>query len=317
MKTIGFPRFGIYTTIIVDTFRELGFTVLMPPPITKKTIELGVKYSPGEICFPFKVTLGTMMELLERKVDVIAQIGTKGWCVLRCYACVQEQILKDLGYKFEMINFNVYEPVKTYRALKKINPQLNIFRIVFTLIRGFKKIRETDLREKEINKNSDIRIGIIGEIHTCDEPAVNLHTIEKMQKMGCYVEKWIGLWGNIKCYFRNVFKLKNAGMRIYRKKAKQYFPEKTGGHANENLVRLIKYAETGFDGIVCLRPLYCNPEGIMEYAFEQVSRDYNIPLLLVSIDEAISETHLQTRIESFVDMLKMKKEKEAGIVWKR
>ena len=72
------------------------------PPITKKTIELGAKYSPDSVCLPFKYNLGNFIEALEKGANILFTAG--GGCRYRYYAEVTETILKDLNYEFEFFN---------------------------------------------------------------------------------------------------------------------------------------------------------------------------------------------------------------------
>jgi predicted nucleotide-binding protein (sugar kinase/HSP70/actin superfamily) len=87
-----------YTRVL----RNLGVDVVLPPKPTKKTLNLGTKYSPEFACFPFKLTLGNMIEALESGADAIFMPGGMGPCRFGYYDAVQNQILKDLGYRFTM-----------------------------------------------------------------------------------------------------------------------------------------------------------------------------------------------------------------------
>ncbi len=308
-SVVSFPRYGKYTDLFVQFAKDLGVEVLPPPPITKRTIELGTKYSPADVCYPFKVTLGTLIETIEQGADKIVMVKSSGWCILRCYSVVQEQIARKLGYNFDMINVNVRSPLAIYkgitRGLKKVSISTSIPRAVRAfryLIRGMIKIDEG---EKTVNENSDIKIGIAGEVYVCNEDAINMHLVKKLQDMGVYADRWLSLSNNFRLLWREFFGINQ--FRKYKKHAWKYFPEKVGGHANENLVRLVQYAEEGYDGAIVLKPFACNPETIIEPAIEQISEDYKMPILCMSIDESTSDTHFETRIESFVDMLKMKK----------
>jgi predicted nucleotide-binding protein (sugar kinase/HSP70/actin superfamily) len=86
---------------------DLGLDVLAPPPITKKTITLGVRHSPEFACFPLKINMGNFIEALEAGADTIVMAGGTGPCRFGYYAQVQREILRDLGYNFTMI---VLEP---------------------------------------------------------------------------------------------------------------------------------------------------------------------------------------------------------------
>lgn len=302
---LSFPRYGQYTVVLSWLFRELGAEVVDPPPITKRTIELGTRYSPGDICYPFKITLGTMIEAVEGGADTIVMANTYGWCILRCYAVVQARIMKDLGYDFRMCSLSVRRPFKFYRDIKRIFPDISLPKLIKIMAEFFKKVKALDAVEEKINISSDTRVGIIGEVYVCNESTLNMDIVKKLQGMGLFVDRWLCLSTNLEMLFQDMFGI--SGVSRYGRIAGKYFPARIGGHANENLVKMVKYAEEGYDGVVMLKPFACNPETAIEPIVECISRDYNMPVLFLSIDEATLETHWQTRIESFADMVKMRK----------
>lgn len=53
---VSFPHMGCVTGY-KKLMEKLGHEVVMPDPPSQKTMELGVKYSPEFICFPFKVMM--------------------------------------------------------------------------------------------------------------------------------------------------------------------------------------------------------------------------------------------------------------------
>lgn len=100
---ITFPHMGEIWIPIKSMLEGLGLKVVIPPPITKRTVDLGVRYSPEFACFPLKITLGNFIEGIERGADTILMAGGVGPCRFGYYAQVQREILNDLGYKFNMI----------------------------------------------------------------------------------------------------------------------------------------------------------------------------------------------------------------------
>lgn len=132
-KVITFPHLGPYYVPINYLVTNLTKTkVIIPPPITKKTINLGSKYSPDYVCVPFKYNLGNFIEAIEQGANIILQAG--GGCRYGYYAELQEQILRDLDYDFEFINFienNHVSIKKIYKFSKMINPKLNIFKFAY------------------------------------------------------------------------------------------------------------------------------------------------------------------------------------------
>lgn len=100
--------------------------IIIPPKITQKTIELGVKHSPEFVCMPFKFTLGTFIECLEEGANILVQAG--GGCRYGYYAELQEEILKELGYDFTYVNLVSKGKMNT----KEIKNQLQKIGITFS-----------------------------------------------------------------------------------------------------------------------------------------------------------------------------------------
>ena len=137
------PHMG-NTYIAVKAFLETVGCIYIPcPPTSRRTIELGVKHSPEFACFPFKVTLGNMIEGLERGADIILMAaGKKGLCRLAYYHIVQEKILKSLGFKFEMVGLgeNLWEVLFKKLKLWSDNKS-NFFRLIKAARITFKKLK--------------------------------------------------------------------------------------------------------------------------------------------------------------------------------
>ena len=128
---ISFPHLGNYY-IAFEYFlsNATKCKVIVPPDTTKKTIELGAKYSPDFVCVPFKYNLGNYIEALEKGANVLIQGG--GGCRYGYFGELEEKILRDLGYDFEfynMIEDNHISLRKGYKFCKKMNNK--IFGIVY------------------------------------------------------------------------------------------------------------------------------------------------------------------------------------------
>lgn len=135
-KIISFPHLGDYYIPIETLLKRLTKQKVIPaPPITKKTIELGAKYSPDSVCLPFKYNFGNFIESLDQGANIL--FTAAGGCRYRYYAEVTEAILKDLGYKFEFYNLTEngkLNLLKVYKDFKKLNPTLNFFYFLHQLL---------------------------------------------------------------------------------------------------------------------------------------------------------------------------------------
>lgn len=163
-KVISFPHLGNYFVPVKYLLSKLtNLEVRESPPITKKTLELGSKYSPNDVCIPFKYNLGNFIETLENGANILVQAG--GGCRYRYYAEVQEKILRDLGYEFDFIKLvskDKLHVVEVYKIFKNLNHKLTFFKFIHTFIITFFFIYYMDkidviIRKRigfEVKKNS-------------------------------------------------------------------------------------------------------------------------------------------------------------------
>ena len=141
-EIISFPHLGSYYVPISYLIKNLtDHEVMIPPTITKKTLEIGSKYSPDSVCIPFKYNLGNFIESLDNGATVILQAG--GGCRYGNYAEVQEKILKDLGYDFKfysLVDVDRFKVSYVYKIFKELNPKLSIFKFlkygIITILMG-------------------------------------------------------------------------------------------------------------------------------------------------------------------------------------
>jgi len=136
----------------------LNAEIIDVPKITNKTVELGTRYSPDFICSPFKYTLGSLIEGLDLGANVLIQYG--GGCRYGYYSELQKQILKDLGYKFTMINLitaGKTDIKRIYKELNKIN-KINIFRSIHVAMNAILMVKCMDKIDDYIRTNVGFEI---------------------------------------------------------------------------------------------------------------------------------------------------------------
>ena len=152
---IGFPHAGNVYIPIRTALQELGVDFVVPPPTSKRTLDLATKYSPEGVCLPFKLTLGNLIESCELGADTLLQAQGFGVCRLGYYARSQEGILHDMGYNIEMVKFSVSEGNKLLgfmRVFKRISGNASWPKIITTLRFGLSKLNAVDELEKLTHK---------------------------------------------------------------------------------------------------------------------------------------------------------------------
>ena len=190
---VGFFRYGYYN-LVFKYFAEqvLDADYVELPESTKRTAELGARYSTDFVCAPFKHILGDYIEALELGADVLVQVT--GPCRLGYYGELQESILRDLGYEFEMLNFATVEGKAATEYVKickkKVNPDLSVTNGVRQLLTVLKMIEYLDTFndyylanagfEDEPGAFSRARRAYFDDMHACASP----EDVEAAQKRG-------------------------------------------------------------------------------------------------------------------------------------
>ncbi len=150
-----YPQLGNYD-IPIRYFVNNGLHLdyVAPPSMTKRTIDLGAKYSPDFVCAPFKCMMGCYIEAMEKGANVLIQTG--GTCRLGYYGELHEQILKDMGYDFEMFNLTLFRYkniLGMLKGMKQFAPDATLLQMARALPATAKMISVIDKVEDFYRQN--------------------------------------------------------------------------------------------------------------------------------------------------------------------
>jgi len=161
------------------------------------------------------------------------------------------------------------------------------------------------------NTRTPVRIGIVGEIYVMLEHFVNLDIERQLGRLGVEVERSIYLseWINDHL-FMGLLRVKSS--KAARAYAPPYVNHFVGGHGQETIGSTVVFAKAKYDGVIQVQPFTCMPEIIAESILPTVSRDYDIPTFCLIVDEHSGDAGVLTRLEAFVDLLNIKKEKSTA-----
>ncbi len=169
MSKVTFPRMGESWRTFKMILEDLGNEVVVPPRPSKRTLDLGVRYSPEFACLPLKILTGTYLETIEMGADTIVTSGGVGPCRAGEYAVLHHKILQELGHEVKMI---VFEPphlypinfIKNVRALNKA--RVSIKGIKSHIKRAWRKLVALDnaeklshkIRPRELNRGTTTKV---------------------------------------------------------------------------------------------------------------------------------------------------------------
>ncbi|MCX8037657.1 MAG: CoA protein activase [Candidatus Sumerlaeia bacterium] len=160
--------------------------------------------------------------------------------------------------------------------------------------------QDTDLRP--------LRVAIVGELYTVMDHRINCGVERILGELGVEVSR--GNWFSVHIS-------RNTGLnRVLRERREeilrasyQYLGYNVGAECNISVGETILAAREGLDGVVHILPFSCMPESVASAILVRVSRDYDIPVLTLHIDENTSPVRLTTQLEAFTDTLLWRRRK--------
>lgn len=293
---LGIPRFGLYSNTIKSFLESLGVEVIMPSKITREMIKAGVANSSDMICYPFKVTLGQALWALENGATDLVMFNSCGLCRLRHYYQIQELTLKELGYHFTM---NVITKENMLKVIGQLG-HINRFQVYRRLKRVYSEIKAIEAKAYRFSERRNLRIGIVGEIFTALEPDINFDIVKKLQKQGANVHMSLTLTDYLT-------EDTARGGKEDVKEAKKLLSQELGGHGFQSIANSIFYGKNHYDGVIHILPLSCAPEATVERLVDYVADKYQIPLYRFAFDESNFEQGFNTRLSTFVSMLRRRR----------
>jgi predicted nucleotide-binding protein (sugar kinase/HSP70/actin superfamily) len=134
---------------------------------------------------------------------------------------------------------------------------------------------------------------------------------EELGKRGVQITRsaWLTDWVKIWLFLEMVGI--SHGRKV-KKAADPYLSRDVSGDAVHSLGETILHKKEGFDGIVHVMPFTCMPEIIAQNIFPNLTKDHEIPVMSIILDEQMGRAGLQTRIEAFVDLMERRRMRVAS-----
>ena len=137
---------------------------------------------------------------------------------------------------------------KWLKTIDKTDSIVDLYMLSDKLYADFKKYPQIDMK-------TVLKIAVIGDIYTINEPYINNAIFERLCDLGVYGEKGISLnaFAGISIGINTEDIRLNAKVRVYLR-------HNVGAFSQETIKSAIKYAEEGYDGLIHIYPFSCMPE---------------------------------------------------------
>jgi predicted nucleotide-binding protein (sugar kinase/HSP70/actin superfamily) len=115
------PHLGTAPIALHAILQAMGAEVVLPPKLTRETIEIGARLAPETMCIPFKITLGSMVRCLEAGADTLIYSAGSWSCRFGYYGRLQAQILRDQGYELRLVQLRQDRIPDIVREIRVVN----------------------------------------------------------------------------------------------------------------------------------------------------------------------------------------------------
>lgn len=302
-------------------FTDLGIQIVLSDKTTKKTLSNGASLVVTETCLPVKVYVGHVLNLLDKGIDKIFVPSIQS-IAPKIYNCSKIRGLPDLIRNVVKRDFTIieatfdkseknqgfYEFLQEIAAyfgitdLKKIKKAsktgwkvYNNFKVMTSSGMDYKQAMSYALQGKVFITKDDseypISIALVSHAYNIYDERTSMKIFDKLKDM------------DVKVYTSMQLTTEQLDEGINALDQTIYWAnerEMTGcaGHYLK---------DNKIDGIITLTAFGCGPDSLMIERITRKTKQFNKPLLNLTIDEHTGEAGFITRLEAFVDMLYRKK----------
>lgn len=214
------------------------------------------------------------------------------------------------------------------RELKQGDAEKNFkkglkFVIAANSIKELKQAKKDALQEiakTKIDKNREIlHVDITGEIFLVLDYFSNQDIEKELGNMGVQTRRSLTVGSFLKDAIipklvRKIMRTGETHLQRANRMAKPYLMRDIGGDALECVSDVAWASKKGKDGLIHISPFTCMPEIMSQNIFPNMREDCNIPILTLIMDEQTGKAGYITRLEAFVDLMRRRKRKEAGLI---
>lgn len=300
--TIGIPKAYLYYRYHIfwkSFFQNLGCNVVISQDTTKKTIEAGKHLSIDESCLSSKIYLGHVSELVNKcdyiLVPRIENYG-KGEKVCVKFNATFD-LVNNLFENSKILDYNI-EKTKLPLTLTYLKLGLKLNKNPIAVIKSYikAKIEEKKYFKKKLQNqlkklNSyKTKILIVSHPYNIYDNYIGSPIIKKLENM------------NIEIIYADIIDPKIA--KIY---ASVLSPTLYWTYSKE-LIGAIGYYHYSVDGIIFLSTFPCGPDSLVNELM--IRKITDVPITNILIDEQSSSVGLETRLESFIDIIKERRKQD-------
>ncbi len=295
--TIGIPRAMLYyryKTLWETFFSELKLETKISEETNKKILTNGINYSIDESCLPSKIYMGHVYSLIGQcDYILIPRVVNYGD---RNIVCVKFNALYDIVRNtfsdVKLLSYNIdiengFNEKKGFIAMGKA-----LGKSYFESCTAYKtaklaqkndKHQKIDMQNINLACKDKLKILVVSHPYNVYDKLIGYPIIQYIDKLGG-LPIFADAIDRRKCLSES----KDISKSLY-------------WLYNKELIGSIKLLEDKIDGVILLTAFPCGPDSLVNELI--IRKTKNLPTINIILDELQGEAGLQTRIESFIDIL--------------
>jgi predicted nucleotide-binding protein (sugar kinase/HSP70/actin superfamily) len=305
-QVIGLPRsllYHRYGVLWTAFFEALGCETVVSEPSNKRTLEHGVRLAVDETCLPAKIELGHIYGL-RGKVDAVL-VPRIVSLARREEVCVKMAGLYDVVRNaipdVRVITYTVDERLGRHERTEmcRLGRRFcaNPFRVRAAYTRAVRAQVthdrvEVERHRHEIEQAPDaVRILVAGHTYNIDDELIGMPIRSYLESQGAFVltSEWM-----------DRLEAHALAPRVSKRVKWTY---------NMEILGAVEHFRSQVDGIIFVVTFPCGPDSLITELCRLAAA--GLPNMTLVIDELQCEGGLHTRVESFVDIVKLRKEARA------
>lgn len=154
-----FPHIGQVSVPASLALKELGIPCMIPPENGPESLERGKAVAPEDMCLPFKLMTGNLIQAYEKGARRVLMTATMGPCRLGEYGELMKQILDKAGYEMEWILMDSPKAIGLRQWFHRLNQvgqdrKVTSVKACSILMQGLFLMRKIDAAEEKLKKRA-------------------------------------------------------------------------------------------------------------------------------------------------------------------
>jgi predicted nucleotide-binding protein (sugar kinase/HSP70/actin superfamily) len=304
---VGIPRAFLYyryRTLWETFFEELDVEYIVTPETNKEIISRGTTYAIDEACLSSKIYLGHVEWLIDKcdyiLVPRISNYGSSGTVCTKFQAIydVVSNTFRDRNIKLLNYNIDLENSESELKAFWKMGRLLGKKRsssMRAYIIAKYKE-RASELieqrKQEELLKENKIKVLLVAHRYNIDDEYIGLPILNYLRDMGAI--PIIADIANKKEVIGRSANISNTLPWTF----------------NKELVGAVEIYKDKIDGIILISSFPCGPDSLVNEII--IRRVKDKPILNLILDGQEGSAGIETRLDSFIDIINFKREDYNG-----